>query len=383
MNGTPGPAPRLVDLRNKGLLAALAGTVVCLVGLWRDVESFLQAYLLGFVLWIGFPLGSLALLMIHNLTGGAWGRAVRPTLDAAVRSMPLFAVLVIPILLGMRHLYPWIRHDGPAHGAAAHPASWYLDSRFFVVRTLIYLSVWICLAFFVHYPRAQAEITDNTESRLAAGNGVGLVLLVLTVTLASVDWVMSLEPHWYSTIYGLSFAVGQALSAMAFSVLILGSLTNEKGPPSENRPLPLNDLGNLLLVFVLLWAYLAFSQYLIIWSANLPAETSWYVKRISAGWGVIPILLAVFHFAVPFLLLLSKPIKNRIQIIRFIALGLILFRWLDLLWITAPAFDRSPPGIHWLDVIVPATLGAVWLTGFAHTRHRQTVRSATNSRSFR
>jgi hypothetical protein len=200
--------------------------------------------------------------------------------------------------------------------------------------------------------------------RLQNLSGPGLVIYGLTVTFASVDWVMSLEPSWFSTIYGMIFMVTQALSAMSL-VIVITLLLSKTQPLSEMvTPLALNDLGNLLLTFTMLWAYLSFSQFLLIWSGNLPDEIPWYTARATGGWAWIAVLLIIFHFAVPFLLLLSRFVKRRIRLLSAVAAGLVVMSLMDMFWLLAPAYDRAGPRFHWLDWTAVIGMGGVWFWRF-------------------
>jgi hypothetical protein len=353
-------------LRRRMLMVGLAALALCAIAGLRSPTQFFRSYLMAFIFWIGIALGCSAILMLHHLVGGTWGFGVRRFLESGTRTIWLMGLLVIPILFGVHSLYTWsdqakVRLDPLLQ--YKHP---YLNTPFFVVRTVLYFAVWIALAYFLLKWSEEQDRTGNPDltSRLQNLSGPGLVLYGLTVTYASVDWVMSLEPHWFSTIYGLIFIVTQGLSAMAF-VTILAMLFAKRKPLSNIvTPLLFNDYGNLLLTFTMLWAYLSFSQYLIIWSGNLQDEIPWYVSRATGGWAWVAMALIVFHFAVPFLLLLSRFVKRRMQLLAAVAAGLIFMSLIDMFWLTAPAFEPAGPQLRWMDWLATIGVGGIWIWAF-------------------
>ncbi len=352
------------------MLCGAVGLVLCLVALttstWRGwlVQSYLWAYLFFF----GLTLGSGAVVMMHNVTGGAWGVVVRQPLLSAARLIPLMALLFVPVLLGLRTLYAWADRDVVAHDPVLQHKSAYLNVGFFLVRLVIYFAVWTFMIYLVHgwLVRQDRAADPQRARRIQRWSGVGLLLYVVTMTFASVDWVMSLEPHWYSTIFGFLFIVGQALSTFAF-VTVLVAILHARRPLSDVVTRGhFQDLGNLLLTFVILWAYISFSQYLIIWSGNLPEEVGWYTRR---GTGVLRLLagaLILLHFALPFVLLLSRRTKTEVEVLAGVALFIIVMRLVDLFWIVAPSFtgrfERGGWMFKWTDLAAPLLLGGVWLS---------------------
>lgn len=351
--------------RGSLIVGAVAGAL-CLVGALRNASEFYFAYLLAFAFWLGITLGSLGVLMLQHLSGGAWGFVIRRQLEAVTRLLPLMAVLVLPILLGMRVLYPWARPDVVAADAILQGKHAYLNVPFFVVRTGLYFAVWIALAWFLN--RWSLEQDERGEEpaahRMRALSGGGLVLYVVTMTFASVDWIMSLEPHWFSTIFTVIIIGGQGLSALAVAIIVLAALAHEKPIAEVAAPVRFHDLGNLLLAFLMLWAYFSFSQFLIIWSGNLPEEIPWYVHRIQNSWQWISLALVVFHFAVPFLLLLSRRTKRVSGTLVKVAAGILVMRVVELFWVIAP--ERSPEGfrLHWLDLAALMAIGGFWVAFF-------------------
>ena len=255
---------RFEGLRRKALIAGGVGIVVSALGSRRDPTIFFRSYLLAFIFWVAFPLGALAVLMLHSLTGGGWGFLIRRVLEACTRTMWLLAVLYIPLLLGMRYLYMWTRPGGAANPDVA-PKAFYLNVPFFLVRSIIYFAVWLGLSALMNRWSLEQDRTGDQKytAKLAGLAGPGIILYGFTISFAAVDWIMSLEPSWFSTIYGMVIIVAQVLVSLAFVVLVARKLADDSPISTIVTPVRFNDLGNLLLdIFVMLWAYLSFSQFL-------------------------------------------------------------------------------------------------------------------------
>jgi hypothetical protein len=357
--------PQFDRVRRRMLFTGIAGLAVSVPGLVRGPDQFFRSYLLAFVFWIGIPVGSMAILMLHRLTGGGWGFVIRRILEACTRTLWLMALLYVPLLIGMRSLYGWAQ---PA--AATNPVyqqkHFYLNTPFFIGRSIIYFAVWMGLAWLLNRWSFEQDRTGNARlsKKLEGMSGPGLVLWGLAVTFSSVDWIMSLEPHWFSTIYGMVIMVAMVLSAMAFGVLIAQRLANREPLSQVAKPMYFNDLGNLLLAFVMLWAYLSFSQFLIIWSGNIPEETSWYVSRGRGSWAALAIVLIIFHFAIPFILLLSRDIKRAPKALSRVAALLVALTLVDMFWLITPAFEPAGPSVHWTNLSLAAGIGGLWLWEF-------------------
>lgn len=366
MNHTQPLPPQWDRLQQRALLVGVVSLGLCLGGAWWQPAQFFHSYLLAYLFWLGIALGSLAIVMLHHLTGGAWGLIIRRTLEASSRTLPLLAVLFVPLLFGLADLYSWARPDLVAGDELLQHKSPYLNVPFFVLRAILYFAVWLGLAYWVNQWSLRQDHTADPAlaRRLETLSGPGLVLYGGTVTFASFDWGMSLEPHWFSTIYGVMFMVGHALTALAFAIIVVMLLVERQPFVAVVTPAHLLDLGNLLLAFVVLWAYIAFSQFLIIWSGNLVEEIPWYMRRLAGGWQWIAVFLLVFHFALPFLLLLSRRTKRNLRLLATVAVGLLVVHLLDVLWLVAPAFHQTGLSIHWMDIVAPIGIGGVWLARF-------------------
>jgi len=366
MNSAEALHSQLDLLQKRSLIVGIAALVLCGGGVFLSPEQFFRSYLLAYVFWLGIALGSCALVMLHNLTGGAWGAVIRRVLESGMRTLPLMAVLFVPFLFGLPHLYEWAHPEHVAGDALLQHKTFYLNIPFFLLRTGVYFLVWLGLAYFLDKWSSEHDRTAEPAvlRRLEALSGPGLVLYGGTLTFAAIDWVMSLEPHWYSTIYGLLFLVGQALTTMAFAIIVLSYLANHKPVSEVVQATHFHDLGNLLLAFVMLWAYVSFSQYLIIWSGNLAEEVPWYLHRTQGGWEWIGLGLVVFHFILPFVILLSRDAKRRKQVLMKIAAAVLFMRLVDLFWLIAPSPPTTGFHIHWLDVVAPIGVGGLWLAYF-------------------
>jgi hypothetical protein len=361
-----GDARALDLIQRRALVVGAAGLLVCVLGAIGSPRQFFQSYLVGYLFWAGIALGCTAIVMLHHLVGGGWGVAIRRLLESGTRTFPFLALLLIPLLFGLRHLYIWARPDVVAADELLQHKQPYLNVPFFLLRTAFYFAVWLVLAYFLNRWSGEQDRAQSpaVQGRLQKLSGPGLVIYGLTVTFASVDWVMSLEPHWYSTIYGIIFMVGQALATLAFVITALMVLSSRTVLGDMLTAQNFHDLGNLMLAFVMLWAYVAFSQFLIVWSGNLPEEIPWYIARMGGGWGWIAGGLIVFHFALPFLLLLSRQNKRRLRTLATLAAAMLVLRLVDLFWIVAPAFHEKQFHVHWMDLAAPVGIGGIWIAAF-------------------
>jgi hypothetical protein len=360
--------PHLARYQRRFLSVGAAGALVSLAGLFLNPAQFFQSYLMAFMFVLGVTLGCLAIGMLHQLSGGAWGVVIRQPLGAATRTLPVLTLLFLPIVFGMSHLYIWTHADIVASDEALLHKHVYLNTPFFLVRAAIYFLVWNALVYFFNRWSLEQDRTGDPRiaRRMQLLSGGGLVAYGLTVTFASFDWMMSLEPHWFSTIYGMLMIGGQGLLALAFLIVVLVWLSRRPPLDAIIVPAHFHDLSNLTLAFVMLWAYFAFSQYLIIWAGNLPAEIAWYVHRLHTGWRFIGISLVLFHFAVPFVLLLSRTIKRSAGLIVKVCVGILIVRLVDLYWLIAPEFHVTGVSVSWLDFLLPLSLVAVWLGCFVY-----------------
>jgi hypothetical protein len=368
-------APAALDrLQRIALVVGIVALVACGVGVAVDLPQFLSSWLLGVTYWLGISIGCLALAMIHHLTGGDWGVPVRRVFEAAAAVLPLVAVLFLPVLFGAGDLYLWARPEAAADPVLAHKAP-FLNEPFFRLRFVLYFLVWIGLAAWLRrLSLAQDRAPDpSLNKRMQAISAPGLVVWALVTTFAYVDWLMSLEPHWFSTIYGVYFFGGTGLSSMAFLIVVAVVLGRRAPMAGLIGRRHFHDWGKLMFAFVLLWTYFAVSQFIIIWSGNLPEEIEWYLHRMSHGWQYVGIGLALGHFALPFALLLSRDLKRNMTRLAGVAVFVLLMRWVDHLWQIAPVFHPEHVSVHWLDVAAPLAVGGLWLAAFVQVFKRRPI----------
>ena len=356
----------LAPLRRRALLVGVVATgLSVLLTLWDPLQGA-RSYLLGYLLWLGIGLGSLGILGIHFLAGGAWGALIRRPLEAATRTLPLLALLFLPIAFSASSIYEWAHPGAIEHDPVLAAKSAYLNLPFFYARAAVYFVSWILLSFFLNrLSIAQDERPGEDATRRLEMIGRGaLVVYGITGTFAAVDWVMSLEPHWFSMIFGLLVMSEQVLSAFAFVIPVLLFLRSRDLIPDVIRPQQMRDLGSFLLAFVMIWAYLSLSQLLIIWSANLPEEITWYLRRSTGGWKEVGTGLVLLHFAVPFFVLLSRSAKEHGKVLASVAVWLLLGRWVELVWLIVPSYETGGFSLHLLDVLMPIAIGGVWLWAY-------------------
>ena len=369
MNAQDFTAPESVGkLQQRALMAGVIGLLFCIVGYIKSPESFLHSYLLAFIFVLGLSLGSLGLLMLQHLTGGHWGIIIRRPLESATRALPLVLVLFLPIFFSMNYLYSvWMNPPTSGEGKLSPFQQSYLTTNGFKFRAVIYFAVWLILMFVFNRWSKEQDVNRQDRrlrARLKMAAGPGIILYVFGMSFAAIDWVMSLSPRWASTIYGFLFIAGQLISSMSFMIAIVVLLARTEPFRHVLQKRHLHDLGKLLLAFVMLWAYFSFSQLLIIWSGNQPEEISFYRSRLYGGWGVVAVIILIFHFFVPFFLLLSRDLKRDPKLLPWVAVWLILMRFVDLFWLTRPEFTSSAVPSPW-DLAAPLALVGLWLGVFA------------------
>lgn len=356
-----------IRTRSIWLAVIVVGALLLAAGAYWAPEQFFPAYLIAYVFWIGITLGCFIILMIYYLAGGPWGRVLQRILEAAAQTSPLMAVLVVPILIGLPVLYPWARPAAVAADALLQVKSAYLNVPFFLLRTVLYMLIWNALIRrALQWSNAQdLESTADSLRRMRTFGAVTLAIFGVTVTFAGIDYLMSLEPHWYSTIYSAMVAVGGVLTSMSFAVFVLLLLHGRDPLRPLTTPQTLNDIGNLLIAFVMLWAYLTYSQFLIIWAGNLNEEISWYLRRTQGGWEWVAVLAVASNFVIPFALLMVRGIKRRMLLLGALGGWMVVARAVDVFWLVKPAFAPAA-GVSALDVIAIVTIGSLWLALFRY-----------------
>ncbi|MFN6964258.1 MAG: hypothetical protein ACK4S4_10895 [Pyrinomonadaceae bacterium] len=371
------------DLKRWRSLALGIGGIVSLVVLGVAVimpdlrEQALRSWLLGFMFWAGLGLGSLGILMLQYLTGGAWGVVIRRILEAATRTLPIIVILFIPLAVGVatHSVYEWTHLPKTEHIMAWR--GWYMTDWGWLLRTAVYFVLFGVMVWYLNgLSRKQdaAATAEESAGHLESASrfsGPAIIFYVLTLTFATVDWTMTLDPHWFSTIWGLLWVASWGLSTFSFVVLLLSYLQGRSPMDRVIGKRHFHDIGKLMLAFVMVWAYFNFSQFLIIWSGNIPEETGWYITRMRSAWAWVGGGLIFLHFAFPFLVLLNQDFKRKGKKLAMIAVFILLMRFLDLIFIIAPTPRINPMGMEqgafylsFLDLLAPIGIGGIWLWWF-------------------
>jgi hypothetical protein len=347
------------------LAVGVVGLGLCALAYASDPEHLFRAWLVAFQFWLGVSLGSMAWLMVQHLSGGAWGVVTRRVFEASSRMLPVMAVLFLPVAFGVHYLFLWAQPDAVAADEILQHRAPYLNIGFFYVRAALYFAVWTTMSYLLSAwsRRQDSDPSDALSLRMQRLSAGGLVVYGITLFFASVDWLMSLDPHWFSSIYGILMLGGQGLASMAFTIAVIVLLARTEPMSKVVGPTHLHDLGKLMLAFVMLWAYFQFSQFLIIWSGNLPQELTFYLSRIYGAWVWVSVLQVVGHFALPFLLLLNRDLK-RSKAVAGVAVFVIVMRFVDLYWLMGPRHNDPGLSVHWVDFVAPFALGGIWLALF-------------------
>ncbi len=366
----------LAKYRTRALIVGGLAAIIALIGAFTAPEHFYRGYLIGYMWTLGLALGGLVLLMLGHLTGGQWWMMSRRIFEAASRTLPVWAIMFIPIAIGMYtgKLYIWTNQALVATDKVLQDKHPYLNPTSWLIRAVLWLAIWNAMSFILNKWSADQDVDANPNiwRKMKAVSAPGMVIWALTITLASVDWIMSLDPHWFSSIYGMLFMIGQALSALAFTIIVLALLSEYQLFSEIVTATRLHDLGKLLLAFTMVWAYFSFSQFLITWMANLPDEISWYLDRTTGGWGVVALLVIAGQFVLPFALLLSRNLKRDTSLLVPVAMLVILMRAVDIYWLTVPnpnpAFHyvagEGHFSLHFTHIAAPLALMGIWLAVF-------------------
>jgi hypothetical protein len=355
------------------LVVGIVTLAVCALSAPFSPDQFFRAYLAAYVFYLGIALGCFMILMVYHLTGGAWGFLIQRILEAGMRTLPVLALLFLPVACGLSYLYQWARPDEVAVHKELQHKQVYLNATFFWVRAALFFALWIVIAYFLNqWSRRQDETGDRLlAERQARLSGPGLVVFGITMTFAAVDWLMSLQPGFRSTIFGPLVVTGQVLSGMAMALVALAWLA-PRSPLADVLSLEaLNDLGNLLFTFLVIWAYMVWFQFMLIWIANLPHEVAWYLPRSRGGWQWVAQALFVFHFAIPFFLLLMREVKRHLPTLAKVAGLLLVMQLVYVHYLVMPAFPETDLSEHWMDFLMPFGVGGLWLGSFVRELKRR------------
>jgi hypothetical protein len=365
MNHFDGPRPFLDRIQQSALVIGGIGACALIVGAIFSTQQFFRSYLFAYMFVLSFAVGSLGILVLHHMVSGRWGFAIQRLIEASARTIPLMALLFIPILLGLKDIYPWMHHEGMPQGPLMGFKQTYLSVPLFVGRVVFYFAIWTLMAFtLTRWSRKQDQNADVLLTRkMRLLSAPGIIIYVFTMTFAGFDWVMSLEPLWYSSIFGALILVSQVLSTLALCIIALCLLAKYKPFSGFLTETHFHHLGNLLLTFVVLWAYMQVSQLIIIWSGNLPEENLWYLHR-GGTWNYLVIPLVIGHFFIPFFLLLSRRTKRAMARLALVAVFILAMRLADMFWLITPSFHPAEFYLNWLDFVAPICLVGLWLAAF-------------------
>ncbi len=364
-------APPVAEtMQTRSMFIGLVGAVATVAGAFLAPESFYSAYLTAYIAGLSLSLGCMSILMLYHLVGGTWGTVSRRILEAGMMTLPLMAVLFVPILLNLPRLYEWARPEVWNNNPKLKEIHFaYLNSNAIWTRYAIYFILWLLMAFLLNrWSTAQdsAQARNQSTLKFRAVSAPGLVIYSLSFSFAIIDWVMSLQARWISTIYGLIFIAGAALATFSFVVVIESILIQRKPMSDYLKSTEIHDHGKLMLAFTMVWAYFNFSQWLIIWAGNLPEEIPWFFRRINGGWGYVALFLVVFHFAVPFGFLLSQRLKKKTSTLVWIASWILIVRVVDIFWHIEPAQSLGHVTFHvsWTLFASLTGIGGLWMAYF-------------------
>jgi hypothetical protein len=353
-------------LQRRALGAGVVCLAACGIGATFSPVQFFRAYLAAYQFYLGLALGSLAILMLYHLTGGAWGFLIRRILEAAMRTLPILAVLFVPIALGAGYLYQWAQPEMVAESKDLQHKQIYLNLPFWLVRAALYFVIWITISYILSAWSRQQDLTGERQlpRKFRLLSAPGLVFFGIAITFASVDWVMSLQPAFHSTMFGPLFVSGQLVTAQAWAVLVLAMVVERAPVRNIVSAEVLNDVGNMLFSFLIIWAYMAWFQFMLVWMANLPEEVIWYLPRSQDGWQWVVWAIFLFHFAVPFFCLLMRENKRDPRTLGRIGAMILFMHLVYVYWQIMPAFPGTTLSQHWMDFLTPIGIGGIWLAYF-------------------
>jgi hypothetical protein len=356
------------SIRTKAGAVGLIALILTVVGAFLDTGQFFRSYLWSLVFWLGLSVGCMTWLMVQYLSGGAWGVMVRRVCEAAAKTIPIWLVLFVPIIIGIPYLYgtSWANANLVAHDPVLRHKAAYLNTPFWIARAYIYLGGWSFCSWFLNMwsDREDREGGVKPRQTMAKLAAPGIIFWAFAVTFMATDWVMSVNTEWFSTMFGLLFMAGQGLSSLSFIICIMVLLSRFQPMSSLLTVKHMHDLGKLLLANVMVFAYFSFSQFLITWAGNLPDEIPWYKHRLAGGWESLGLLLVIGHFALPFALLLSSDLKKNFKMLRAVAVLIIVMRIIGVFWETVPEFFPNQIHVSWMDLTAPIGLGGVWVALF-------------------
>jgi hypothetical protein len=357
------------------LIIGIAGIIASVAGYFIDHSQFFFSYLTAYAFWMTMTLGALFFTLLHHLTGADWSVVLRRILETVMMTLPVMAILFIPILFGLHDLYHWSHEDAVAADPILLKKSAYLNPVFFTIRVVLYFSIWILLARGL-YKTSLAQDEDyrlEQTVKMRKISAPGMVLFALSITFASFDWLMSLDAHWYSTIFGVYIFGGSLLAILSFMV-IFGNLLKKKNMLADTITVEhYHDLGKFLFAFIIFWGYIGFSQYFLIWYANIPEETIWYLHRWEGSWKIITMVLVFGHFVIPFMALLPRFVKRNMGSLTFFAVWILIMHWIDIFWLVMPSLHHHGFHFSWMDLTATLGIGGIFFWYFLQKYYKHAL----------
>ena len=347
------------------LVISLVGIITSIAGYFIDHDQFYHSYLIALVYWLTIGLGALFFTMLHHLVGATWSIVLRRLAENIMSALPYLAIFAIILIPGIHSLYHWSHPDTVAADHILQGKASYLNQTFFIIRLVIYFAVWFFLSRKLYSISIEQDFgfKESQVVRLRKISAPGMILFAVTLTFASFDWLMSLDAHWYSTIYGVYVFAGAVLAMLAFLVLIVMYFYNNNILTKEITVEHYHDLGKLLFAFIVFWGYMAFSQYFLIWYGNMPEETMWFLNRWEGGWKTITLFIVFGHFVIPFFILFPRgPKRNRV-VLTIMSIWILIMHWVDIYWLVMPSLHSESPHISWMDITTCMAIGGmfIWL----------------------
>jgi len=346
-----------------GLILGVLGLIASAIGYFMNSEQFFHSYLVAFCYWLSIGLGGLFLTLLHYLTGAVWSIVFRRLYENFMILLPVLALFFIPILFGIHDLYHWSHADAVEHDAILKMKTPYLNIPFFAIRAGLFFLVWSLYARTYYSLSLKNDRSGDPSCLISAKrkSPFAVIVFAVTVSFAAFDWLMSLDPHWYSTIFGVYYFAGATLatySLITIFVIYLERLGVLKDRVTKDH---YHDLGKMLFTFTVFWAYIAFSQYFLIWYANIPEETVWFLQRWEGSWKIVSLVLAVGHFLAPFFVLLIRAMKRNLVVLAVMSMWLLIMHFVDLYWLVLPNLHKHHAVFHWLDITTLIGIGGIFI----------------------
>lgn len=356
------------------LVLGLLGLAASGYGFTIDKGQLMHSYLTSFMFWISIALGGLFFVLVNYLANARWSVVTRKISESIMCSFPLLLILFIPILFSIHELYHWSHEEAVATDLILQTKTSYLNTPFFIIRSVGYFVIWIILTILLGNKSMSNEKKADPHyyKKVRKISAPGMILFAITITFASFDWLMSLDPHWFSTIFGVYLFSGSFLAFLCFFVLIGKYLASQGILKDIITVEHYHDVGKLMFGFIIFWSYMAFSQYFLIWYANIPEETYWFLKRWEGSWVTMSMVLLFGHFVIPFILMLTRWSKRNTFMLVFMALWILAMRWVDLYWLIFPTHSESGVYLSWMDLSTMVGIGGVfvWFVMFRMTKDK-------------